>query len=120
MPKTRPSLAHPSLAGALVPVLLAVLVSLPGAGPAAGADLRPCATVAERHLEQLNVARADLEDLSVVTVLANLEFGTVSEIQAWASFKSCPGALVVRMTPFCRVKSAYARGGCRFPDVPHY
>ena len=80
----------------------------------------PCGTVAAKHLEDLNVPPADIKDIAVVRILNNPEFGSVLELQAWASLRSCSGNVVVKLTHFCRVKETYTRGGCRLDNIKHF
>ena len=98
---------------------LVLAVGLPASAPAL-ADTGPCKTAAAKQLQELGIATTEVKDISMIEVLDNPEFGTTSEWQAWTKLQSCPGTVVVKMTPRCRVKDAYTRGDCRFENIAHY
>lgn len=70
------------------------------------------ATVSER-LDRLNVAPADIRGIYFE---AQRHVGRnndrVFRILAWVNLRSCKGYLVVDMSPTCRVRQVYGRGGC--------
>ena len=98
---------------------LALAIGLPATAPAR-AETGPCETVAAKRLGGLGIAATEVKDISMVEVLDNPEFGTTSEWQAWAKLQSCTGNVVIKMTPRCRFKDAYTRGGCRLDNIAHY
>ena len=98
---------------------LALAAGLPATAPAL-ADTGPCETVAAERLEGLGIAATEVKDISMIEVVDNPEFGTTSEWQAWAKLQSCPGNVVIKMTPRCRVKDAYTRGGCHIDNIANY
>lgn len=110
---------HPSPAGHRSIVALVLAVGLLTAAPAI-ADSGPCKTVAAKHLESLGIDAEDIEDIAMIRILTNPEFGSIRELQAWINLKSCRGNLVIKLTPFCRVKEVYTRGGCRFDKIRHF
>ncbi len=109
-------LAPPVLLTRIAFVLAAGLLT---ATPAI-ADQRPCKTVAAKHLETLGIDSEDVTDIAMIRILNNPEFGTIRELQAWATLLSCPGNVVINLTPRCRVKDAYTRGGCRVENIAHF
>ncbi|MFQ5776024.1 MAG: hypothetical protein ACE5GS_16000 [Kiloniellaceae bacterium] len=112
----QPRTAPPSrLAAAALALAAALAVGSPAHG-----DNRPCRSVAARHLERLDIDPGNVKDISMIAIITQPEFGSIVEYQAWASFKSCPGTLVIKMTPWCRIKEEYTRGGCRFDNVRHF
>ena len=109
------------LISVVVVAVLAVLVtSSIAALPAHAADDHPCTTAVTRHLDSLGIDRSNVTGIDMITILAVPEMGNISELQAWASFRSCAGNLVVKLAKSCRVKEEYARGGCRFDGVSHF
>jgi len=100
------------LGGALASALLL--------GAPAAAQPAPCRDSAARHLDRLGIEPGDVTDIAMVQIISQPEVGGLTEVQAWASLRSCPGAVVVKLTPLCRVKETYSRGRCEFPDVAHY
>ncbi len=107
-------------AKALGAAVLATVVPLIAALPAHAADNHPCTTAVTRHLDSLGIDRRDVTGIDMITTLAVPEMGTIRELQAWASFRSCAGSLVVKLAKSCRVKEEYTRGGCRFDGVSHF
>ena len=103
---------------------LALVATLPvgisSSGVPAQARSAPCITVAAKHLEDLGVPARDVKDIAIIRILSNPEFGSVLELQAWASLHSCSGSVVVKLTHFCRVKETYTRGGCQLDNVKHF
>ncbi len=83
------------------------------------AETEPCQTVAAKRLEGLGIAAAEVKNISMIQIVNNPEFGMITEWQAWATLLSCPGNVVIKLTPRCRVKEAYTRGGCRVENIPH-
>ena len=110
---------RPGPAGLCSIVALVLAAGLLAAAPAI-ADPGPCQTVAARHLESLGIDAEDVKDIAMIRILTNPEFGSIIELQAWAILNSCPGNLVIKLTPFCRVKEVYTRGGCRFDKIRHF
>ncbi len=110
---------HPSPPGLRSIVALVLAVGLLTAAPAI-ADHTACQTVAAKHLETLGIDAEDVIDIAMIHILGNPEMGSIIEMQAWTILKSCPGNLVIRLTPFCRVKDVYSRGGCRFDKIRHF
>ena len=110
---------HASLPGQRSIVALVLAVGLLTAAPAI-ADHRPCKTVAAKHLETLGIDAEEVEDIVMIRILNNPEFGSIIELQAWTILKSCPGNLVIKLTPHCRVKEVYTRGGCRIDKIRHF
>ena len=110
---------NPSPAGIRSIVALVLAAGLLTTAPAI-ADSRPCKTVAAKHLEDLGIDAEDVEDIAMIRILTNPEFGSIIELQAWTILKSCPGNLVIKLTPFCRVKEVYTRGGCRLDKIRHF
>lgn len=100
-------------------VALGLAVGLLTAAPAI-ADQRPCKTVAAKHLETLGIGAEDVVDIAMIRILNNPEISSIIELQAWTILKSCPGNLVIKLTPFCRVKEVYTRGDCRIDNIPHF
>ena len=98
---------------------LALAIGLPVSAPTL-ADTGPCETVAAERLGGLGIAATEVKGISMIEVVDNPEFGTTSEWQAWAKLQSCPGNVVIKMTPRCRFKGAYTRGECRFDNIAHY
>ncbi len=98
---------------------LALAIGLPATAPAR-AETGPCQPVAAERLEGLGIAATEVKDISMIEVLDNLEFGTTGEWQAWAKLQSCPGNVVIKMTPRCRVKDTYTRGGCHVDNIANY
>ncbi len=107
-------------AKALGAAVLAAAMALSATPPAHAADDHPCTTAVTRHLDSLGIDRSDVTGIDMVTTLAVPEMGTIRELQAWASFRSCAGSLVVKLAKSCRVKEEYTRGGCRFDGVSHF
>ncbi len=107
-------------AKALGAAVLAMVVPLSATLPAHAADNRPCTIAVTRHLDSLGIDRSDVTGIDMITILAVPEMGNIRELQAWASFQSCAGSLVVKLAKSCRVKEAYSRGGCRFDGVSHF
>ena len=107
-------------AKALGAAVLAAAMALSATLPAHAADNHPCTTAVTRHLDSLGIDRSDVTGIDMVTTLAVPEMGTIRELQAWASFRSCAGSLVVKLAKSCRVKEEYTRGGCRFDGVSHF
>ena len=110
---------HTSPAGLRSIVALVLAVGLLTAAPAI-ADHRSCKTVAAKHLNTLGIDAEDVMDIAMIHILDNPEFGSISETQAWTLLKSCTGNLVINLTPLCRVKEVYTRGGCRIDKIPHF
>ncbi len=108
-------LAPPAL---LTMIAFVLTAGLPATAPAL-ADTEPCQTVAAKRLESLGIAATEVKDISMIRILNNPEFGTTRELQAWATLLSCPGNVVIKLTPRCRVKEAYTRGDCRVENIPH-
>ncbi len=106
-------------AKALGATVLAAAMALSATLPAHAADNHSCTTAVTRHLDSLGIDRSDVTGIDMITILTVPEFGT-TELQAWASFRSCAGNLVVKLAKSCRVKEEYARGGCRFDGVSHF
>ncbi len=107
-------------AKALGAAVLAAAMALSATLPAHAADNRPCTTAVTRHLDSLGIDRSDVTGIDMIAILAIPEIGTITELQAWASFRSCAGNLVVKLAKSCRVKEAYTRGSCRFDGVSHF
>ena len=84
------------------------------------ADTEPCETVAAKRLESLGIAATEVKDISMIQILNSPEFGTIRELQAWATLLSWPGNVVINLTPRCRIKETYTRGGCRVENIPHF
>ncbi len=110
---------HPGPAALCSIVALILAAGLLTAAPAI-ADRTACQTVAAKHLETLGIDAEDIMDIAMIRILNNPEFGSILELQAWAILKSCPGNLVIKLTPLCRVKEVYTRGGCRFDKIRHF
>ncbi len=106
------------------PVLLTRIAFVLAAGLTATtpalADTGPCQTVAAKRLESLGIAPTEVKDISMIRILNNPEFGTIRELQAWATLLSCSGNVVIKLTPRCRVKETYTRGGCRVENIAHF
>ena len=98
---------------------LALAIGLPASAPTL-ADTGPCETVAAERLDGLGISATEVKGISMIEVVDNPEFGTTSEWQAWAKLQSCPGNVVIKMTPRCRFKDAYTRGDCRLDNIAHY
>ncbi len=84
------------------------------------ADTGPCQTEAAKRLESLGIAPTEVKNISMIEIVDNPEFEQTIELQAWATLLSCRGSVVIKLTPRCRVKEAYTRGGCRVENVPHF
>ncbi len=109
-------LALPAL---LTRIAFVLAAGLPATAPAL-ADTKPCQTVAAKRLESLGIAATEVKDISMIQIVNNPEFGSIRELQAWATLLSCRGSVVIKLTPHCRVKEAYTRGGCRVENIPHF
>ena len=108
-------------AKALGAAVLATIVAPIAALPAHAAENRPCTTTVTRHLDGLGIDRSDVTDIFMITIPQwRAHEREDNELQAWASFRSCAGNLVVKLTTVCRVKEEYTRGGCRFDGVSHF
>ncbi len=109
-----PARARIARALALTCLLAAASAPATAAGP-------PCRAAAAGQLEELGIPAADVEDIAVVAMrTGGRDGGRIVELQAWSKLRSCRGSVVVRLTPFCRVKETYSRGGCRFATMPHF
>ena len=109
-------LALPAL---LTRIAFVLAAGLPVTAPAL-ADTKPCQTVAAKRLESLGIAATEVKDISMIQIVNNPEFGSIRELQAWATLLSCRGSVVIKLTSHCRVKEAYTRGGCRVENIPHF
>ncbi len=109
-------LAPPAL---LTMIAFVLAAGLPATAPAL-ADTEPCQTVAAKQLESLGIAATEVKNISMIQILNSPEFGRIRELQAWATLLSCRGGVVIKLTPRCRVKEAYTRGGCRVENIPHF
>jgi len=87
--------------------LLAVFAT----GAQASAD-RACVAAVEAHLKSQGVRAEAIAQTKYITEIANLEFGTAHEYQAWTPLASCSGSLVTKLTTSCQVKETYTRGDC--------
>ncbi len=105
---------------ALVTRIAFVLAAGSTATTPALADIEPCETVAATRLESLGIAATEVKNISMIQIVNNPEFGTITELQAWATLLSCPGTVVIKLTPRCRIKETYTRGGCRVENIPHF
>ena len=103
----------------LTGIALVLAAGFPATAPAL-ADTGPCQSVAAERLESLGIAATEVKDISMIEILDNPEFGSTSEWQAWAELQSCPGNVVIKLTPICRIKEAYTRGDCRVENIAHY
>ena len=86
----------------------------------AGINGEQCKAVVLPYLDRLGVDAGAVESIGIAPIVGNPSFGTYREYQAWISFASCPGSLVLRMTTDCRVKDSFTRGNCTFPSVSHF
>jgi hypothetical protein len=100
-------------------ITLVLAAGLPATEPAL-ADNGPCQTVVAERIESLGIAATEVKGISMIEVLDNPEFGTTSEWQAWAKLQSCPGNVVIKLTPRCRFKDAYTRGNCHLKNISHF
>ncbi|MCB2100636.1 MAG: hypothetical protein KDE22_07185 [Rhodobacterales bacterium] len=112
------------------PVLLPVLAlaaSLALAAPLSPAragmplnvgTFEPCGDKAQAVLADLKVDPADIRLVDYVTQYDARPNHRVIGYEAFVSFKSCPGNLVIDMNRDCHVRQVYTRGDCRVDGVP--
>ncbi len=80
--------------------------------PAEAAQSYCKAAVSER-LDRLDVDPSDIRSISYdLQRRSNRNNDRVVRILAWVSLQSCKGSLVVDLSPRCRVRQVYGRGGC--------
>ncbi len=79
-----------------------------------------CEAVVKDRIGQANVDAADVRKVSYLLQRRAGNSGLVVGVDAWVSFHSCKGSLVISMNRQCHVKQIYARGDCQFPDFSNY
>ncbi len=87
---------------------LAVAVDVPAY--AAG---KPCRDVVADHLAELRIDSAEVLRIDYIRIPSSRQNGGVVGIEAWVSFRTCRGNLVIIMDRHCRIKRTYGRGDCR-------
>ena len=86
----------------------------------AGINGEQCKAVVPQYLDRLGVDAGQVKSVGIAPIVGNPSFGTYREYQAWVSFASCKGSLVLRMTTDCRLKDSYTRGDCSVPKVSRF
>lgn len=95
---------------------LALMLLLGTSAYAAGAYAAGrCEAVVKDRIAQANVDEADVRKVSYMDQRRAGRSGLVVGVDAWVSFHSCKGSVVIKMNKQCDVKEVYTRGNCQFP-----
>ena len=80
-----------------------------------------CDTVVTERLDRLNIDSADVRSIYYARrIQTRGDDDRVVGIDAWVSFHSCKGSLVIDMDRHCRVRQVYTRHECEVPGIPNY
>ena len=72
-----------------------------------------CKAAVSERLDRLNVDPSDIRGIYYdIQRNRGRSSDRVVNILAWVSLQSCKGSLVVDLSPRCRVRQVYGRGGC--------
>ena len=81
----------------------------------------PRESVVSDRLSQLSIDMADVQKIFYTPQLQSGRGGNIIVgYDAWVTFHSCKGYLVIDLTRHFRVRQVYTRGGCRVPGVRHF
>ena len=79
-----------------------------------------CETVVKDRIDQANIDAADVRKVFFIVQRRAGNSGLADGVDAWVSFHSCKGSLVISMNRQCHVKQIYTRGDCQFPGNSNY
>ena len=105
---------HRGRSAAVVSALAAAVLA---ASPAAAAE-NQCAPTVEAKLTELGIDRAGVATIGYGPRTRQEGRGEkVFAIDAWISFSSCQGSLVIQMRPNCVFRDLYTRDGCSLDQL---
>ncbi len=96
------------------------LMLLLGTSAYAAGRLGRCEAVVKDRIGQANIDAADIRKVSYIARRRAGRSGLSDGVDAWVSFHSCKGSLVISMNRQCHVKQIYTRGDCQFPGFSNY
>ena len=103
--------------GRCAAVATALAAAVLATSPAAAAE-NPCAPTVDAQLTELGIDRADVANIAYgQRTRAEGRGEKVFAIDAWVSFSSCRGSLVIQMRPNCVFQGAYTRGACSLDQL---
>ena len=101
-------------------LLLGVQSSASAQSVCAAYGANPCETVVTERLNQLDIDIADIRSIVYIRRIKTGEHERVIGIDAWVSFHSCKGNLVINMNRHGYVTQVYTRGECEVPGISNY
>ena len=69
-------------------------------------------------MKHLNVDTSEVRAIDILPVMMTTT-GNSLGYEAWISFRSCKGNLVVKLSLLCTVTYEYSKSGCRWPNITH-
>ncbi len=79
-----------------------------------------CEAVVTDRISQTDIDQDDVRTIAYTVQRSGGEAALVRGIDAWVSFHSCKGSLVINMNRECHIKQVYTRGGCQSAGIPSY
>ncbi len=93
-------------------LMTAIALALVIAAPAE-ATQHDCEAVVAQRLDRLNVDPSDIRKIFYIPIYRFMaDDEELIGYEAWVSFHSCRGNLVIDMSLICRVRQVYGRGEC--------
>jgi len=82
-------------------------------------DAEDCGPVVNEHLDKLSIDRSKIKVIDYITryLLAG-ELGEEKEYEAWVSFFTCKGNLVINLGRSCYIQQTYSTYECKSKNLP--